>query len=105
MPVALELAEEVAEGRRQQAQDRPANARHDPTGGAAARRRGGVGQAQRRQRRLAGGVVQLGQQAVGVGRPQSGVAPGAQYAPRRPSTTGIVRAMIVRSSQIDQVSM
>ncbi len=105
MAVALELAEQIAEGGGQQTQDRAARARDQGARGSAPCRGRGIGQAQRRQRRLAGRGVQLGEQAVRVGRRGSAVGGGAQYAPRRPSTTGMVRAMIVRSSQIDHVSM
>ena len=104
--IALELAEEVCQRRRDQAHDGPAGPRDDPPGGTTTRRGCGVGQAQRRQRRVAGGGVQLGQEPVGVRLAERGrLGDRAQYAPLRPSTTGIVRAMIVRSSQIDQVSM
>ena len=108
MAVPLELAEQIAELRREQAHDRPANARHEGPDRTPPRRRRRLGEMQRGERRLAGRGVELREQAVRVGRragPARALGRRAQYAPRRPSTTGMVRAMIVRSSQIDHVSM
>jgi hypothetical protein len=96
VPVALELAQQVAQRRRDQAQHRPPRARHQRPRRPAPRRGGGLADLQRRQRRVGAAVpAEAQQQLVGV----------RQYAPFRASTTGIVRARMVRSSQMDQVSM
>lgn len=93
--VALQLGQQVGERGRQQAQHRPARARHGRARRPPACGGRGLRDGQRRQRRIGPVAAQAQQQLVGVG----------QYAPFRPSTTGTVRAMIVRSSQIDHVSM
>jgi hypothetical protein len=98
--VALELGEEIREHGTQQAQHGRAQAVDRAAGRAAAHRGPGVGEAERRQRRVPGRALQPDQQPLGIG-----VAGAAQNAPLRISTTGTVLAMIVRSSQIDQLSM
>ena len=107
VPVALQLAQQVGQGGGDQAHHRAPRGRTRrrppgpvaPTATGSASRRGGSGG-------RPAGALELGEQLVRVGgRGRPGLTRVAQYAPRRPSTTGIVRAMIVRSSQIDQVSM
>jgi hypothetical protein len=98
--VALELGEEVRQHRIQQAQHRGAQAVDGAAGRAAAHRGPGVGEAERRQRRIPGRALQPDQQPLGVG-----VVRTAQNAPLRVNTIGTVLAMMVRSSQIDQLSM
>jgi hypothetical protein len=95
VPVALELPEELRKRGGEQAQHGAARARDHRPGRAAAGRRRRLADAQGRQRRIRPLAAQAQEQLVGVG----------QYAPFRARTTGIVRAMMVRSSQIDQVSM
>ena len=65
--VALELREQVAHRGGDQAQHRAADARHQAAGRPPARRGGGLGQAQRRQGRVARRAAQPQQQLVGVG--------------------------------------
>ena len=69
----------------------------DTSARAGPRRADGAGSPmlQRRERGVRAVAPEAQQQLVRVG----------QYAPFRPRTTGIVRARIVRSSQIDHVSM
>jgi hypothetical protein len=95
VPVALQLGEELGERRRDQAQDGPARAGHHRPRRAPARRGRRLADPQRRQRRVRPVAAQAQEQLVRV----------RQYAPFRRRTTGTVRAMIVRSSQIDHVSM
>ena len=92
--VALELADELGERRRDQPQHRAPGSRHQRPAGP--RRADGAGSPMRRRRQ--------GRIRAVAGQAQSSSVGGvAQYAPR-PSTTGIVRARMVRSSQIDHVS-
>jgi hypothetical protein len=95
VPVALQLGEQLGERGGDQAQDRATRPRDRRPRRAAPRGGRRLADPQGRQRRVRPLAAKPQEQLVGV----------RQYAPFRRRTTGTVRARIVRSSQIDQVSM
>jgi hypothetical protein len=66
MAIALELTQQLRERRRDQPQHRPPEPRHERPGRAPPGRGGRLGQAQRRERRVAGGPPELQQEGVRV---------------------------------------